>query len=102
MPGRKSVSKDLDKLELYAHDDPVGHEPPTSNGRKRPTKKGAPNDDEIRMRAYEIYLARNGGAGSPEEDWAQAEEELRGKPLAKPRTSRAKPSSAAASKRRGA
>ncbi len=35
-----------------------------------------PSEDEIRIRAYEIYLARKGRPGSEIEDWLQAEREL--------------------------
>jgi hypothetical protein len=37
----------------------------------------APTEDEIRLRAYEIYLGRNGGPGDHLSDWNQAERELR-------------------------
>lgn len=37
----------------------------------------APSDEQIRARAYEIYLSRNGAPGDPGADWAQAERELR-------------------------
>lgn len=36
-----------------------------------------PTADEIRQRAHEIYLSRNGGPGNAELDWLQAESELR-------------------------
>lgn len=36
-----------------------------------------PSEDEIRQRAHEIYLSRNGAPGNPEVDWLQAEIELR-------------------------
>lgn len=36
-----------------------------------------PSDDEIRLRAYEIYLARGCTPGHEVEDWVQAERELR-------------------------
>lgn len=36
-----------------------------------------PTEDEIRKRAYEIYLARDGRPGSEIEDWLKAEAELR-------------------------
>lgn len=36
-------------------------------------------EDQVRMRAYELYLQRNGNGGTPEEDWYRAEAELRGK-----------------------
>jgi len=34
--------------------------------------------DRIRVRAYEIYQARNGGPGDDLSDWCQAETELNG------------------------
>jgi hypothetical protein len=36
-----------------------------------------PTEDEIRQRAHEIYLSRDGAPGSAELDWLQAETELR-------------------------
>jgi hypothetical protein len=53
-----------------------------------PTKPGATSsqnarsepvniDDQIRVRAYERYLERQGRPGSPETDWADAEREVR-------------------------
>jgi hypothetical protein len=38
-----------------------------------------PTDEQIQMRAYEIYLARKGTPGTPDSDWRQAEQELRGR-----------------------
>ncbi len=38
---------------------------------------GKPTAEEIRCRAYEIYLARDGAPGDPNADWLQAERELR-------------------------
>ena len=35
-----------------------------------------PTQDEIALRAYHIYLEREGAAGDPAEDWLQAEREL--------------------------
>jgi hypothetical protein len=37
----------------------------------------APTDEQIRARAYEIYLARGRVAGDEDADWLQAERELR-------------------------
>ena len=50
----------------------------TMDARAIPVAEG-PHDEQIRARAYEIYLARNGAPGNPESDWRQAEEELRGR-----------------------
>ena len=37
----------------------------------------SPTPDEIRARAYQKFCARNGGPGSAEVDWLEAERELR-------------------------
>jgi hypothetical protein len=39
----------------------------------------APTDEQIRMRAYEIYVSRGGAPGNATADWLQAEQELRGR-----------------------
>lgn len=36
-----------------------------------------PSDDEIRLRAYHLYLARGAGHGMDFDDWVEAEKELR-------------------------
>jgi hypothetical protein len=35
------------------------------------------SDEEIRSRAYDLYLARGGGNGNEVEDWLRAENEFR-------------------------
>ena len=35
-------------------------------------------EEQIRLRAYHIYLRRGGHGGSPEQDWLQAKEEICG------------------------
>jgi hypothetical protein len=42
----------------------------TSTDTRRPTP------EEIRARAYEIYVTRDGQPGDPQRDWLQAEQEL--------------------------
>jgi hypothetical protein len=37
-----------------------------------------PVDDQIRLRAYELYIQRNGESGSEIDDWLQAEAEFNG------------------------
>ena len=37
------------------------------------------SEEEVRARAYELYLQRHPHGGTPEEDWYRAEAELRGK-----------------------
>ena len=36
-------------------------------------------EEQIRQRAYEIYLERGGHGGSPEQDWLRAVEEISGR-----------------------
>ncbi len=39
--------------------------------------KSQPTEDAIRIRAYEIFCARNGDPGSEVDDWLKAETELK-------------------------
>jgi hypothetical protein len=41
-------------------------------------KRRTVTDDDVRHRAYEIYLRRGGAPGRDLDDWLQAERELRG------------------------
>ena len=45
-------------------------------GKSASTSRG-PSQDEIERRAYQIFLERGGIDGHAEEDWLQAEDELR-------------------------
>lgn len=36
-------------------------------------------EEQIRIRAYELYLQRDGNGGSPEQDWLRAREEVCGR-----------------------
>lgn len=38
--------------------------------------KGEPNEESIRLRAYELYMARGAQPGHEAEDWEQARREL--------------------------
>ncbi|HZP24473.1 MAG TPA: DUF2934 domain-containing protein [Terriglobales bacterium] len=39
----------------------------------------SPNlEEQIRLRAYQLYLQRGGRGGSPEQDWLRAKEEICG------------------------
>lgn len=46
-------------------------------GSKNGVNHGANMDEEIRNRAYELYLERHGQAGDPNRDWLVAEREVR-------------------------
>jgi hypothetical protein len=58
----------------------------TPNGASKPravrkvtTRNSAPvlpTEDQIRARAFQVYLHRNGGPGDAAADWAQAERQL--------------------------
>ena len=39
-------------------------------------------EEQIRIRAYELYLRREGRGGSPEQDWFQAMQEIYGESVA--------------------
>lgn len=63
-----------------------------STGLVVPTRAGeknavGPTDEDIRRRAHEIYLSRNGAPGDSKADWLQAERELR-TPRSKAKTAR--------------
>ena len=55
--------------------------------RKSPAFK-SPTHDDIALRAYHIYLQRNGVPGNPFDDWKQAEHELLAEAAAKPKSRR--------------
>jgi hypothetical protein len=57
----------------------VKRSPSTSTEVLKQAVRRAPTDEEIRQRAYEIYLSRNGGPGNEFKDWLQAERELHSK-----------------------
>ena len=63
-----SKSKRNDTLEIHA--DPI--QPHAENSANQ-----ASNHDEIRLRAYEIYLEGGGVPGRDLDDWLKAERELR-------------------------
>ena len=59
--------------------------------RKPKAAKPAPTQEEIQLRAYQIYLERNGAPGNPFDDWTQAERELTAaKPAKKSRAAKIK------------
>ncbi|GAC1682445.1 MAG: hypothetical protein NVS9B3_00040 [Gemmatimonadaceae bacterium] len=39
-------------------------------------RAAAPSDEEIRQRAYDLYLSRGGESGNALDDWFQAEQSL--------------------------
>jgi hypothetical protein len=53
------------------------HAEPTRPHTEDTSANHAPSREEIRRRAYEIYLERDGFGGSELDDWLHAETELR-------------------------
>jgi hypothetical protein len=56
---------------------------PIQSHPENPSAIDKPNHEEIRLRAYEIYLERGGLPGHELDDWLQAERELERLALAK-------------------
>ncbi|WP_082207161.1 DUF2934 domain-containing protein [Corallococcus macrosporus] len=51
---------------------------PSSESKARaPEPRPGPTNEQIARRAYEIFLARGGMHGNSDQDWYQAERELR-------------------------
>lgn len=46
-------------------------------GTSKEISQNEPTTEQIRQRAYEIYLSRGGAPGDEFQDWLQAESELR-------------------------
>ena len=47
---------------------------------KAPSPAAQPTTEQIQLRAYQIYVERNGAPGNPFEDWTRAERELLAQP----------------------
>lgn len=68
--------------ELMARTNGNGSSPRTKS--KSSTNKLSTHQ-QIEVRAYEIYLERNGAPGNPTEDWVRAEREVLAGAAAKPK-----------------
>lgn len=75
---------------------PKSTETAPATPRKTRSAKKAPTREEIQVRAYEIYLERNGAPGNALEDWVRAERELTQSPGSKARKSARAPRAKAA------
>ena len=53
---------------------------PSPEVKKSKKVKSRPTQEDIALRAYHIYLERNGAPGNPFEDWVRAERELTEQP----------------------
>jgi DUF2934 family protein len=58
---------------------PKTRESSSPKPKKSPNAKNHPTQEEIALRAYHIFLERNGAPGNALDDWTRAERELNGK-----------------------
>lgn len=69
-----SPAAKTDKEKAMRHATGNKHEFSTESAKSDPKRKTA--EEEIRFRAYQLYLARNRAPGRALEDWLQAEREI--------------------------
>ncbi|HYO74465.1 MAG TPA: DUF2934 domain-containing protein [Archangium sp.] len=60
-----------------SHHSPAQHMPETPARNAVTSNRTSPTHEQIARRAYELFLARGAGHGQHEQDWAQAERELK-------------------------
>ena len=60
-----------------SHPTPSQQMPETTARNAAASNRTSPTHEQIARRAYELFLARGGGHGQHEQDWAQAERELK-------------------------
>jgi len=67
------------RAEVRSNVTPINVAPVKAAAKKpqSPSMDSANLDEEIRRRAYELFLERNGAAGDPNADWLVAEREVR-------------------------
>ncbi|QRN94858.1 DUF2934 domain-containing protein [Archangium violaceum] len=56
---------------------PSSQQTPESSPRNGAASRNTPTSEQIARRAYELFLSRGGQHGFHEQDWSQAERELR-------------------------
>ncbi|HZI08060.1 MAG TPA: DUF2934 domain-containing protein [Archangium sp.] len=56
---------------------PAPQMPETPARNAAASNRATPTHEQIARRAYELFLARGAGHGQHEQDWAQAERELK-------------------------
>lgn len=60
-----------------SHITPPQQMPEASARNASASPRNGPTHEQIARRAYELFLARGGGHGRHEDDWVQAERELK-------------------------
>jgi hypothetical protein len=78
-PRKRKTAVPAEPVAVQAAPVPASPETPKSVlGTRVSAKRLQANlDEEIRLRAYELYLQRNGAAGDPNREWLIAEREVR-------------------------
>jgi hypothetical protein len=74
-----AASGDAQPASAMSSETPSGRQAvaQTDWGTSSSSMASEPNDDDIRMRAYQRYVERGGGHGMDFEDWLEAERELK-------------------------
>ena len=70
----ENIASQTEAIYLSIGKTPAATQSAQNNGKASAV---SPTLEQIRRRAYEIYLQRNGLPGDPEADWRQAEQEVR-------------------------
>jgi hypothetical protein len=70
------VRRQVDNVESVAATEDSFDLSPMDVGGEYPADNAAPSPEMIRMRAYQLYLARDGRPGDAASDWLRAEAEL--------------------------
>ncbi|MFE8601012.1 DUF2934 domain-containing protein [Archangium violaceum] len=60
-----------------SHNTPTPQVPESLARNASVSHRNGPTYEQIARRAYELFVARGGGHGQHEQDWAQAERELK-------------------------
>jgi len=79
MPQQKKRIKNPENPNPGAALRPPESKAPVDPVEARPQVQAEPHEEQIRRRAYEIYLARGDAPGDPVADWLQAEQEVHDK-----------------------
>jgi hypothetical protein len=73
---KKTTRKTTAKKPTPARTTSTARKPTARKTVTKSAAKSVPTQEQIRERAFEIYLRRNGGPGDAHSDWVQAEREL--------------------------
>ncbi|MFB1483032.1 DUF2934 domain-containing protein [Corallococcus sp. RDP092CA] len=74
---RQNAQKSQPNPAPKAAPERTGDKQPVAPASAPMSRSAAPTQEQIARRAYEIFQARGGTHGNPEQDWHQAERELR-------------------------